>query len=386
MSNVISWVPQLLPFSAGHVGIQRLVDVASGASETRAFRLNAFGAPVQTLIADQVGPALAERLANMGIAAPASYVHPLLAATASAPMRSHYGAVKSRIAQLTPRGLHSLTLPGAQLAVLEGQDLAPDGRAQSLHLIDLTETASSYPVDLSGLVLTAQRAITAMAALGEALVVAVSDPLAGFDLYALTDLSGDPVFAPILDGGAHRHALNSVVPCVSRDGDGLLFGTAALAEGATPVGNWGPELLRLDAQGLWDLVIGQPRFSPDGLRFPASGREPGLQMPGVGIGNAALRAVAKGQMRGRPLTVIALQDRLGPAAPDRRRLTPSLVDYIGSARLYATIDGADWAQVPLVLPAGAGAVTALSVGPGGILVGHEGLGAEDLPVTVVPMP
>ena len=90
-------------------------------------------------------------------------------------------------------------------------------------------------------------------------------------------------------------------------------------------------------------------------------------------------------MRGGKLTVIAVQDRLGPAAAERRRLGPSLADYIGPVRLYANIAGSDWAAVPLSLSDTAGAVTALAVGPAGILIGHEGLGAEDLPVTLVPL-
>ncbi|TCP63423.1 hypothetical protein EV663_101692 [Rhodovulum bhavnagarense] len=252
--------------------------------------------------------------------------------------------------------------------------------ADLLHLLHLSDGVRR--LDCGPLRLDARRRITAIAFFDGALFVAVADPLAGFDLFRLDLAAPTGEWVTVLCRGAHRFALNAAVFAMRQTPAGLLIGTAALAGGVAPVGNWGPELLLVLPGGTWDLVMGQPRFTPDGLKLPASARLAGMDR----AGNAAIKVIAQGLVEGCPATVVAVQDFDGANKADRAEVLADAMDYRGPVRFYLSHDPAEWRELPHALPDGLGEVTALCLTGRGLVIGHEALGASGLPVSFLPLP
>ena len=381
MSDFYSWVPQVLPMGGGFVGAKRCIDLGSGAEQLQLFRLTAAGQVATVLPLDHAGPGVMDRLGRFQLPAAAHYPSLLLAASGSPALRGRFTAASEQVQRAAPQGIFSVVSLGEVIWALEGDPYQAEV-TQRLHRLDLRDPdrLQLQSVPLQALNLTPKRRITALAGFGGQLHVAVSDPLAGFDLFRIDNSGPQAGFQPVLHNGAQRFALNAMVSAMAICGDQLLLGTAALASDKGPVGQWGPELLALDAGGSWDLVIGQPRFTADGLRFPGSGLLPGLGR----LDNAAIRAIACGAVADGVLTCIAVQDFVGPPVEDRRRLAPDLLNYAGATRLYASQDLEDWYAVAVTLPPASGAVTSLAVSGTGILIGHEGLSPDEIPVTFVP--
>lgn len=251
---------------------------------------------------------------------------------------------------------------------------SPEGEP-SLYL--LPEGAAPVALSLDGLDLSEHRQIGTSAVIGGALFVSLCDPVAGFDVVRWDLGAPSEPAQTCISRGAQRFAVNAVVAGVLAHDKGLLVGTAALASPRQPAGFWGPELLLVKPDGSWDLVIGQPRFSPGGLLLPASGLTAGMGQ----VQNAALRAMGSDGV----LTVIALQDYAGPPEDDRRAVAPELSHYNGAVRLFASFDLQDWTELPHDLPGDIGAVTRLHVTEETLFVGYEALGADAMPVAVVPL-
>ncbi|MBL8250971.1 MAG: hypothetical protein JNK31_04825 [Candidatus Competibacter sp.] len=112
------------------------------------------------------------------------------------------------------------------------------------------------------------------------LYASVGNPFAGFQLWR-TQAQGEPPFVweQALDQGARRYTLNSAAPAMTVFRDALYIGTGVppterlLDEAA------GCELIRVLPDGHWELVMGQPRFSPIGLQVPVSTHGPGFDDP-----------------------------------------------------------------------------------------------------------
>lgn len=282
--------------------------------------------------------------------------------------------------------------PGAEATAAAIAATSPDGVARlhgdgawyvvhgpfqrSLHAVT-QDGARVRSLDTTSLSLGGGRQITDVGLLSGILHVAVSDPVAGFDLFRCDLASGDTGFTLALSRGAYRFALNGAIASMAVSDRGLLMGTAALAGMVNPVGYWGPELLLVTGDGKWDLLIGQPRFTPDGMMLPASGLLPGLG----DARNAAIKAIAQAGDE----TVIAIQSFAGEPQDDRRESRPDFFDYRGAVRLYRSPDFVEWHEVPHALPRDADPVTALAVAKGRLYVGFENLSHGGLPVHVVPL-
>lgn len=107
-----------------------------------------------------------------------------------------------------------------------------------------------------------------------------ANPERGFQLWQ-TFAEGEPPFAwePVIvdGGGAFNHNM-AVSAMVEFNGD-LYIGSGITGLGYDTVHDVGPasaELIRLRADGTWDLIAGQMRFTPDGLKVPLSLLGPGL--------------------------------------------------------------------------------------------------------------
>ncbi|MEE4238203.1 MAG: hypothetical protein V2I51_15890 [Anderseniella sp.] len=119
-----------------------------------------------------------------------------------------------------------------------------------------------------------------MAVLGDHLYAGTGNPQGGFDVWR-TEADGKPPFSweRALTTGAGRFNLNESVCGMVEFCGALYIGTGLPGLGYDSANDVGPAaavLLRLRPDGSWDLVVGQPRFSPDGLKVPISLMGPGF--------------------------------------------------------------------------------------------------------------
>lgn len=112
------------------------------------------------------------------------------------------------------------------------------------------------------------------------LYVGTGNPERGFQIWR-SDLSGAPPFhwEPVIIDGAGRYALNETAISMAVLGEYLYVGSGLPGLGYDKANDVGPaaaEIIRIGADGRWDLVVGSPRFSPDGLKVPLSAFGPGF--------------------------------------------------------------------------------------------------------------
>jgi ubiquinone/menaquinone biosynthesis C-methylase UbiE len=102
----------------------------------------------------------------------------------------------------------------------------------------------------------------------------------GFQIWK-TDGEGEPPYkwTRVLTRGAYRGNLNQGAARMVPFGEHLYVGTA-IQEGGWDVNNnigpAAPEIIRINPDDSWDLIVGEPRSTPDGLKLPLSGLGPGF--------------------------------------------------------------------------------------------------------------
>ncbi|MBK8183490.1 MAG: hypothetical protein IPK63_11670 [Candidatus Competibacteraceae bacterium] len=162
------------------------------------------------------------------------------------------------------------------------------------------------------------------------LYAAAGNPLGGFQLWK-TSARGEPPFAweLALSEGAQRYTLNPHVETMATFQDALYLGTRS----PPPNPEWdfatsGAEIIRMPADGRWELVMGTPRFSPVGLQVP-------LSTHGPGFGDDRNRRVS--QLASTPDALYAALDA-----------NESLADATANAKgfaLWKSHDGQDWQAI-----------------------------------------
>lgn len=110
-----------------------------------------------------------------------------------------------------------------------------------------------------------------------------SNPKRGFQLWR-TRAEGDPPFAweRVLTDGAYRWGMNFAVATLIEFKGALYIGCGITGFGYDKPNDIGPvaaEMLRLNPDDSWDLLFGEARFTPDGLKFPLSMEGPGAGDP-----------------------------------------------------------------------------------------------------------
>lgn len=118
------------------------------------------------------------------------------------------------------------------------------------------------------------------------LYVGMANALTGYQLLR-TDASGEPPyhFDTVLKFGAYRGQLNQNVVSLQGFKDHIYVGSGILFGGWDVLRDVGPapaEMVRVDAQGRWELICGTPRDTPDGYRAPLTGLGPGFGNPFTG--------------------------------------------------------------------------------------------------------
>ncbi len=104
--------------------------------------------------------------------------------------------------------------------------------------------------------------------------------LNGFQVWR-TEAKGDPPYQweKLLDQGAYRGPLNQCVASMSYFKGAIYIGSGIQGAGVDTENNVGPaasELIRLHPDGQWDLIVGTPRKTPDGIKTPLSALKPGF--------------------------------------------------------------------------------------------------------------
>jgi SAM-dependent methyltransferase len=104
------------------------------------------------------------------------------------------------------------------------------------------------------------------------------NPVEGFQIWR-TDAEGEPPFqwTLVLSHGAYRGKLNEGAMTFCEFDDHLYIGSAIQFGGFDPdfqVGPAPPEVVRVRYDDTWDLVCGEARLTPDGLKVPISGMGP----------------------------------------------------------------------------------------------------------------
>ena len=178
------------------------------------------------------------------------------------------------------------------------------------------------------------------------------NPSHGFQLWR-TKAEGAPPYAweQVLTRGAWRYALNMEVTAAAAFGDALWLGTGLPGRGHDATHDVGPgaaELIRVGADGSWDIVAGEMRFTPDGLKVPQTAMSAGFHNDF----NTAISALCvhdgvlyAGTANWEPRHVTELPVEEGEAPP---ALT-------GGAELWHSTDGAHWSRItegPAADPAG----------------------------------
>ena len=117
------------------------------------------------------------------------------------------------------------------------------------------------------------------------LYAATLNRLDGFQLWRASGLGGnDPVWVKVLERGAGRGPANPVPAAMQVFAGALYIGTGVQrqpGEAADRFGPIAPELIRVWPDDRWELIVGEARFTPQGLRMPLSGQGPGFDDPFV---------------------------------------------------------------------------------------------------------
>lgn len=115
--------------------------------------------------------------------------------------------------------------------------------------------------------------IFAMATAHGHVYAGTGSPKRGFQLWR-TDGKGDtPKWERVLTDGAYRYNLNLTVAQMCEYKGDLYVGTGITGFGYDKENDVGPsaaELIRVRPDGSWDLIAGDMRFTPDGLKVPLS--------------------------------------------------------------------------------------------------------------------
>ena len=105
----------------------------------------------------------------------------------------------------------------------------------------------------------------------------------GFQIWK-TDGEGKPPFKwkKVLGNGAYRGKLNQMAMTLVPFKDHMYVGSAIQNcswDFDNNIGPAPPEILRLAPDDSWDLLVGEPRLTPQGLKVPLSGLGPGFGNP-----------------------------------------------------------------------------------------------------------
>jgi hypothetical protein len=180
--------------------------------------------------------------------------------------------------------------------------------------------------------------VFAIAAFDDHVYAGTGNPERGFELWK-TRAQGQPPYQwkRVLTRGAWRYNVNETTASMTAFNGALYVGSGLPGLGYDKAHDVGPaaaELIRVWPDDSWDLLVGASRFTPDGLKIPASLRGPGYD----DADNSAMWAMAPydGVLYVGTHHCKAFHDALGGR------------DSIGGGfQLWASADGEDWDAVTM---------------------------------------
>jgi hypothetical protein len=181
----------------------------------------------------------------------------------------------------------------------------------------------------------------------------------GFQIWK-TDGKGSPPFQwkKVIAFGGGRGRLNQIAMSLCTFDGALYVGTAiqnCSFDYDYNIGPAAPEVLRIHPDDTWDLIVGEPRKTPQGLKVPSSGMGPGFSNPFVGY--IWSMAVHDGWLyAGTGCWTIFLRYRDLPddipnqvrnlwKVPQSRLDLETMLRQFGGAHLWRTRDGVTWLPV-----------------------------------------
>lgn len=126
-------------------------------------------------------------------------------------------------------------------------------------------------------------AVSALTVHQDRLCAATANPSTGFQIW-ISGAGGapdDPGWTCLLEKGAARYGMSPQVALLKSHQGQLWIGTAMDMPALATLDWPAAELLRIEPDGTWDLIAGEVRLTPQGLRLPLSLLGPGLDDPGV---------------------------------------------------------------------------------------------------------
>jgi len=130
---------------------------------------------------------------------------------------------------------------------------------------------------------TNNESIFALGACGDYLYAGTGNPKRGFQVWRTKGAGKAPFkWECILDQGAYRYGLNFSAASLIEFNGALYIGGGITGFGYDKPNDIGPaaaEMIRVNEDGSWDLIFGEARFTPDGLKIPLAGAGPGLDDP-----------------------------------------------------------------------------------------------------------
>jgi SAM-dependent methyltransferase len=176
----------------------------------------------------------------------------------------------------------------------------------------------------------------------------------GFQVWK-TDGEGSPPFQwkKVIDKGAYRGRLNQGAITMQSFGDHLYIGTGIQEGGYDRYNHVGPaaaEIIRIDPDDKWELVVGEFRVTPEGMKVPISGLDAGFGKPFAGY--LWSMCAHKGWLYAGTFDWL-MATRYGRVDrwPEylRQMMSPKRLDFLinkfGGFDLWRTRDGQNWAPV-----------------------------------------
>jgi hypothetical protein len=154
------------------------------------------------------------------------------------------------------------------------------GRAGLIYTSDDPRTGQWVPAAETGFGDPSNLAVYTLRPAFGRLYAGTANPDRGFQLWQ-TEARGEPPFdwSPVIIDGAGAFNYNYAVCSMAEFKGALYVGGGITGFGYDKTHDVGPascELLRVYPDGKWDLIAGQMRFTPDGLKVPLSLLGPGL--------------------------------------------------------------------------------------------------------------
>lgn len=197
-------------------------------------------------------------------------------------------------------------------------------------------------------------AISAMAVMDEYLYAGTMNPTEGYQVWRTT-AEGDPPYSweRVLTLGAYRGNLNEAAATLCPYRGALYIGSGIYNLGFDRIHGVGPgmpELIRLYPDMSWDLIAGEPRLTPDGVKMPMSGYGAGFNSPFVGyIWSMCVHdgCLYLGTANWSPWLLFTKtsiwEEYIVKQLPSVDM--ESLLNYLGGFELWRTGDGNRWAPI-----------------------------------------